>query len=305
MPTLRQLEYLAALAETRHFRRAAERVGVRQPTLSAQIAALEDRLGVQLVERSRAEARLTDAGAEAMAIVERVLADVESLRRLAERGPGAPGAALRFGLAPTIGPYLLPRVLPGLHAAHPELTLHVREEPPAALFEALLAGAYDMVLAPLPAPSADIESAALFREPLVVVAPAGHRFARAGRVTRADLDGEAVLALERGHQLHEQVEALCEEFGARLQFDYAGTSLETLAQMVSLGMGISFLPGLFVERALAGRDGVTALPLQGRSLSRTVGLAWRRGAPGAAARSALDAHIREAVARDFPSFPRL
>lgn len=302
MPTLRQLEYLDALSQTRHFRRAAEKAGVSQPTLSAQIGALEERLDAQLVERGRAAAMLTPLGEQVLAIGRRMLRDAEEIRALAAAQRGAFGAVVRFGLPPTIGPYLMPKALPALHAAHPNLKIHVCERPPVVLAEALADGRHDLILAPTPLRNAEFDGAPLFREPLHVVVAADHPLAQKGFLERADLQGRAVLALEPGHQLHEQVEALCQEFGAEMMFDYEGASLEALLQMTALGMGISFLPGLFVETVVKTRPGVAILPLKGRALHRSIGLFWRKSAARESDFRLLDRFLRDAISRDFEGF---
>lgn len=299
MPTLRQLEYLTALATTRHFRKAAEKVGVSQPTLSAQLSTLEERLGVQLVERSRSTVLLTPIGEQVLAASRRVLRDVQEIRDLAASHRGEFGRTIRLGVPASIGPYLLPRVLPSLHRAHPTLKIYVRERVPNALPDALGEGEHDVIVTPLPVRSADFECVPIFREPLYVVTPEDHPLAKKGSVDRNDLRGESVLALERGHQLHEQVEALCEEVGAELLFDFEGTSLETLRQMTALGMGVSFLPGLFVGSMLEKGGGVVALELKGRRPSRTIGMVWRRTSARSSEYELLLGYLRGAIERDF------
>lgn len=305
MPSLRQLEYLVALSETRHFRRAAEKTGVSQPTLSAQISAMEQRLGVQLVERSRSAILLTDAGRRIELIARKMLRQAQEIRDVATIAQGVMGGTVRMGLPPTIGPFLLPRLLPGLHAAHPAFKMYVREDVPDALAPALADGVHDVIIAPLPLRGHDIDSRPIFREPLFVVVAEDHALAGKGSLDRTDLRDQDVLALESGHQLHEQVEQLCAEFGARLQFDFEGTSLDTLRQMVALGMGISFLPGLYVQTILAQESGVVAMPLTGRGLYRTIGMAWRRTSPRVQDFQVLGDMVQSTVARDFPGFPRL
>ena len=305
MPSLRQIEYLAALADTPHFRKAAEKVGVSQPTLSAQLSALEQRLGVQLVERSRSSVLLTPIGSQILTIGRRILRDVQDIRDLAASQRGTLGGTIRLGLPPTIGPYLLPRILPVLQKSHRDFKLYVREEMPNTLPGALADGVHEAIVIPLPIRSTDFICVPIFREPLFVVVPAEHEVARKGHVARSDLNGEAVLALERGHHLHEQVEAICDEFGARLLFDYEGTSLDTLRHMIAMGMGISFLPGLFVKSVLDQQTDVVALELKGRALYRTIGLAWRRTSAREAEYQALVGFIRDAIGRHFPEFALL
>ncbi|MGI9384579.1 MAG: LysR substrate-binding domain-containing protein [Methyloligellaceae bacterium] len=299
MPSLRQIEYLVALDDARHFRKAAEKVGVSQPTLSAQLRALEQRLGVQLVERSRSSVLLTPVGRQVLAAGRRILRDVQEIRDLAAGQRGTLGGTIRIGLPPTIGPYLLPRMVPELHRKYPDLKLYVREEIPNALPGALADGVHDVILIALPLRRDDFNCVAMFREPLFVVVPEDHALAAKGFVERSDLNGEAVLALERGHQLHEQVEAICDDFGARLLFDYEGTSLDTLRQMIAMGMGLSFLPGLFVETSLGRGTGVVALELKDRSLYRTIGMAWRRTSARENEYQALLGYVRAAVEREF------
>ncbi|MDF1733111.1 MAG: hydrogen peroxide-inducible genes activator [Minwuia sp.] len=305
MPSLRQLEYLVALSETRHFRKAAEKTGVSQPTLSAQISTLEQRLGVSLVERGRNAILLTDAGRRIEQIARQMLRQAQEIRDIATTSQGRMGGTVRLGLAPTIGPYLLPRLLPELHAEHPAFKMHVRENKPEALAPALIDGSHDVILAPLPLRGHEIDTRPLFREPLFVVVAEDHPLADRQVLDRNDLQGQDVLALESGHQLHEQVEQLCAEFGARLRFDFEGTSLDTLRQMVALGMGISFLPGVYVQTVLTSASGVVALPLSGRGLFRTIGMGWRRTSPRTADFGMLGDLVQATVARDFPGFPRL
>jgi LysR family hydrogen peroxide-inducible transcriptional activator len=294
-----------ALAEARHFRKAAERAGVSQPTLSAQLAALEERLGVQLIERSRSSVLVTPIGQKVLDVSRRLLRDAQEIRELAASHRGEFGGVIRLGLPPTIGPYLLPRVLPDLHRTHPRFKIYIREQAPSRLPDALADGAHDVIVTPLPLPNADFACTPIFREPLYIVMPEDHPLAQKPAIERSDLGGLAILALERGHQLHEQVEAICEEFGARMLFDYEGTSLETLREMTALGMGVSFLPGLFVTTALGPRSGVVARELKGRSLYRTIGMAWRRTSARDAEFRLLLGFIRKAIERDFDAFARL
>lgn len=276
MPSIRQIEYLVALHQMRHFRRAAEQVGVSQPTLSVQLKAMEERLGGQLVERSRSGVIFTPLGESIIGNARRILRDVQEIRETALSYGKAFGGTIRLGLPPTIGPYLLPRMLPNLHTAYPSLRLYVREEVPQTLPRALQDGRYDVLITPLPVRGLDLESQPLFREPLFITMASDHPLAAKHEIERGDLRGQSILTLEAGHQLHEQVEAMCEEFGARLQFDFEGTSLDTLRQMVGMGSGLSFLPGLYVRSVLGQDDSVKARQIKGAAIFRTIGLVWRR-----------------------------
>jgi LysR family hydrogen peroxide-inducible transcriptional activator len=275
MPNLRQLEYLVAIADTRHFRRAAERAHTTQPTLSEQLKALEHRLGVQLVERNRSRVVMTPIGNQIVQIARRMLSDASEIRSLASSGGRELAGVLRIGLPPTIGPYLLPRVIPDLHARYPDLKLYVREELPNVLPRGLDEGTHDLIVTPLPVKGADLVSVALYREPLRLVVGVDHPLAAKPRVRKRDLEGQDVLALGPGHQLHDVVQTLCEELGANLRLDYEGTSLDMLREMVATGLGITFLPDLYVETMLVRDPSVRSIELEGRAVYRTIGMVWR------------------------------
>lgn len=302
MPSLRQFEYLLALEECRHFRRAAENCGVSQPTLSVQLRALEERLGAQLVERNRNRVILTPVGAEIAVIARRVLRDVEEIRHLATRPGTGMGGMVRMGMAPTIGPYLLPKMIPDLHAAYPELRLYVREDYPDALPPALEQGRHDVLVVPLPVNRVELETEAIFREPLYLALAADHPLATKKRIDRRDLRGQSVLALESGHQLRDQVERLCAEVGARLLSDYEGTSLDTLREMVGMGMGLSFLPGLYVRSNLGRNSAIKVAELGGAPIYRTIGAVWRKSSIRGDEFRTLADHFRNTVRREFPEF---
>lgn len=249
---------------------------VTQPTLSGQLRELEAKLGVQLVERSRSGVVLTPTGEAIAARARSVLRDVQDIVEIAKHGQNLFGSTIRLGVIQSLGPYLLPHILPELHQTYPRLRLYVREGMAEALLRNLDEGRLDLLLFPLPIKSANLQSVRLFREPLWVVAPTDHRIAALEAVSRADLEGETVLTLERGHRLHDQVEDLCEEYGARLSLDYEGTSLDTIRQMVGMGMGISFLPALYVTAEAMGDNQIVARQMLPRPPFRMIGMLWRR-----------------------------
>jgi LysR family hydrogen peroxide-inducible transcriptional activator len=302
MPSLRQLEYLVAVAGTRHFRRAAEKVNTTQPTLSEQIKALEDRLGAQLIERSRSGVIVTPLGQQVVEIAKRMLRDAQDIRELASAGGGELGGVIRLGLPSTIGPYLLPRVVPELHHTYPDLKLYVREELPQALPAALEEGLHDIIITPLPVRGADFHAIAIFREPLYLAVAADHPLSRKLRIERSDLAGQQVLALGPGHQLHDVVLALCEEFGAKVRLDYEGTSLDTLREMVVTGLGITFLPGLYVRSVLARDTSLKTLELHGRSVYRTIGMLWRKSTARHASYERLARLFRDIIQSEYSDF---
>lgn len=281
-PSLRQLEYLVALADALHFRKAAERVHVSQPTLSGQIKELEQRLGAPLVERDRHSTRLTPLGKATADRARGILSEVENLSDLAKIGGKNLGGMIRLGVPPTLGPYLLPHVVPALHAEYPELKLYVREDRTRALEHGLSEGVFDMLLTTLPVHDPNVHDVLLFSEPLLVGIARDHRLAGRGAIRSQDLAGESVLSLGMGHRLYEQVQSLCEAYGATLISDYEGTSLDALRQMVGMGMGVSFFPALYALSEMDNDDQVITLPLAGGATLRSIGLVWRRQSPRSA-----------------------
>jgi LysR family hydrogen peroxide-inducible transcriptional activator len=300
MPTLQQFRYLVAVADTLHFRRAAASVNVTQPTLSTQLRELEDKLGVQLVERSRAGVTLTPVGAEVTARARRVLRDVAEIADVAAMGSDPFRGTLRVGVVASLGGYFLPLVIPRLHADHPELRFYVREGLADDLTARLDGGALDLVFLPLPVAGGGLHAAPLFEEPLQVVMPADHRLAALHEVQPDALGGETVMALEAGHRLHDTVERYCEAAGARLSRDWEGTSLDTLRQMVATGLGLSLLPALYVRSEVARERLVTARPLSTPRPSREIGMVWRRTAARGEAYETLAATIRAVLAETAP-----
>lgn len=279
MPTLRQLEYLVVLADTLHFRRAAERVNTTQSTLSAQLKALEDRLGVQLVERTQSPVMITAVGDEVVAIGRRMLTDAREIRELAKRRSGKLSGVLRVGIPPTIGPSLLPRIIPKLHTEYPQLKLFVREELPASLPIGLEQGSYDVIISPLPVMNNAISVTPLFDEPLLLVLSALHPLALKKEIAWNDLKDLDVLALGSGHQCHDLVQTLCQESGARMLFNYEGSSLDMLREMVSTDLGCTFMPGLYVRARVEHDASLVIRNIKDHRISRTVSIAWRKSTP--------------------------
>ena len=286
MPSLQQLRYLVAVADTLHFRRAAEAVNVTQPTLSTQLRELELRLGVQLVERTRSRVVMTPVGTEITARARRVLREVADIREIARGAQRPLSGTIRVGVVQSLGSYLLPHLIPDLHDGFPDLRLYVREGLADALIQRLEDGAIDFLFYPLPLVRADLVTVPLFREPLFIVLPREHRLAEAPEIRPEDLKGETILTLEPGHRLHEQVRALAEAYAARLSHDFEGTSLDTLRQMVAMGLGITLLPALYVRSEVAREKLVVARPMLGEPPSREIGMVWRQG-------SARDAEFRD------------
>jgi LysR family hydrogen peroxide-inducible transcriptional activator len=294
--TLKQLRCLAALAETRHFRRAAEAVGVSQPSLSAQIQNLEAALRVRLVDRVRAGVSLTPAGRD---IAERARRMIDEERAMIDfAGAASTGLAgtIRLGAAPTVGPYLLPHLVAALHRKDKALGLYVREDAPHSLEQDLARGDHDLLLTPLPPSSADFASEILFREPLYLAVAADHPLAQVEAPSLKDIKGERVLALSARHQLHDQVADICEAAGAKIDRDYEGTSVDALRHMVGMGMGVTFLPALYAHSEIRAKSEIALKRISGRLFVRSIALVWRKGA-GAARRYRDIASLARDVAR--------
>ncbi|MBE1282637.1 MAG: LysR family transcriptional regulator [Rhodobacteraceae bacterium] len=300
--TLRQIRYFQVLSATLQYRRAARQLGISQPSLSLQIAALEEAVGAKLLERRRNGLILTPVGRDAAAQAEKVLREVEALEYIAGPSHAALSGTLRLGASPTIGPYLLPRVLRQLHLAHPDLKLVIRDGPPRELSEDLLAGRYDMILTQLPLAGEEVRVQPLFREPLTLAVPNDHRLVGRHKVRPEDLAGESVLSLSPAYALHGQVAGLCATAGATLRDEFEGTSLDALRQMVSLGMGVTLLPALYAgsEVRMAGAEEADVAVLQMQpKMHRQIGLAWRRASGNPPAFVQFGTLIREVVANAF------
>ncbi|RZO78741.1 MAG: hydrogen peroxide-inducible genes activator [Halieaceae bacterium] len=275
--TFKQIRYFQAIAEAGSFRRAADRLGVKQPTLTVQIAALEAALATTLFERHRSGVVLTPAARELLPRARRI---AEEMKGFTDQALGVSGqSTYRLGVTPTLGPYLLPRVLPAVHQRFEDLRLYVREAIPAQLASDLKSAAHDVVLTTLPLQGDELEVIPLFRESLKLALPLEHPLASKGVVSGEDLVGEAVLTIDEQHLYHRQVSALCESLGATVNRDYEGTSLDTLRQMVVMGMGITFLPSLYVASEIGESDTLRITDVKGVNMNRDHALAWRRRSP--------------------------
>jgi LysR family transcriptional regulator, hydrogen peroxide-inducible genes activator len=278
-PTLRQLRYFVALAETRHFGQAALRCHVTQPALSMQIKELEEALGAPLIERARSGAMLTPAGIEVARRARAILRAVRDLADLARQHAEVPSGPLRVGVIPTIGPYLLPKVLPRVHAAFPNLQLSLRESQTLVLVKELLVGTLDLLILALPVDDPEIDELPLFEDVFALALPATHPLEAQGGVSESELRGERLLLLEEGHCLRDQTLAVAQAGGASELDDFRASSLATVVQMVANGYGCTILPELAVPVEVGDRQGIRVVPFQRPPPVRTVGLAWRRTSP--------------------------
>ncbi|WP_128892131.1 hydrogen peroxide-inducible genes activator [Erythrobacter sp. HKB08] len=297
MPTLRQLQYLVALDDTRHFGRAADTTYVSQPTLSQQIRELEHRLGAKLVERGR-PVRLTPIGRDVVARARRVMRDVAEIKALAAAHEDGMAGTIRVGVSPTIGPYLMPLAVVRLHQKHPNLRLYIREGIPDEQFNELRNGALDMMLAPLPVPGGDLHIEPLFREPLCLVATPDNALLKREPLPREALRGAPILSLDPRHHYHRQIEGICNQYEAELLRDYEGTSLDSLRQMAGSGLGMAILPELYLRSETGGEDMVKRIKVEGWNVERSVAAVWRNGAAYAQSFAAI-AEVVAAEAREM------
>lgn len=275
--SLRQLQYVVAVAETLGFHRAAARCHVSQPTLSAQLQHLEMVLGVKLFERDRRRVVVTARGAELVERARRVLVEVDDLIAAATRAREPFTGTLRIGVIPTIAPYLLPEVTPALHGRYPKLSLVFREEKTADILKELTEGALDAGLLALESDIGDLAHAEIAKDAFLVALPREHALARKKRLSVSDLAGEHVLLLDEGHCFRDQALDLCKEAGAD-EASFRATSLATLAQMVSSGAGLTLLPALAVP--VENRRGQLEMrPFVRPSPGRTIALVWRPRSP--------------------------
>jgi len=276
--TLRQLQYVVAVAEEVSFRGAAERCHVSQPSLSAQIAQVESGLGVHLFERRHRKVLVTLAGRDIIERARRLLVDADDLMDTGRRVADPLIGTVRIGVIPTIAPYLLPTAAPALRAEFGRLTVAWREDKTGVLIEALHGGALDAALVALEADVGDVEHAPVAQDPFWVAVRPAHRLARSkAPVAASDLRGEDVLLLDEGHCFREQALEVCSAARAR-EGEFRATSLTTLVQMVAGGAGITLLPGLAVATE-AHRAGLRVRPMASPKAYRTVALVWRKRSP--------------------------
>ncbi len=276
LPSLRQLQYLKLLSEHGSFSRAAEAAHVSQPALSAGVQELERVLGAPVVERARGGVILTPVGEEAVRRAGDVLARAEDLVEAA-RGAAKPLAGrFRLGVIPTVAPFVLPRSLPQLKARYPQLKLYLREDLTPRLIAALKSGALDAAVIALPYDTTGLDYARVGDDEILAAAPLDHPLAKAARVEAGALNPDDLILLEDGHCLRDHALSACRLDAPKGDDVFAATSLQTLMQMVSAGLGVSFVPEMAVKAGLGG-DGVAIRPLERNAPKRQIVVAWRAG----------------------------
>jgi LysR family transcriptional regulator, hydrogen peroxide-inducible genes activator len=273
---LKDLQYLVALADEKHFGRAAQRSFVSQPTLSAQLKKLEDYLGVQLIERNPKQVTLTEAGEQIVARARRIIEASDEVVTLARAHRDPLAGKLRLALLPTIGPYLLPRVSREIRKALPRLELRLYEYQTAQMLEKLHGGQIDLGILALPVDLEGLESRRLYDEAFTVALPEHHRLTKKTSLKAEDLKDEPLLLLEDGHCLRDQALEVCSGVGMQEKQDFRATSLETLRQMVATGAGVTLLPELASRGAYGSARGVVLRPFAKPAPVRRIGAVWRK-----------------------------
>lgn len=276
---LRDLAYLLAVADHRHFGKAAEACFVSQPTLSTQIRKLEEELGVVLIERAPRRIMLTAIGRDVVERARRILADVEQLKDAARRETDPEAGTLRLGVFPTLGPYLLPHLVPHLRERFARLQLLLVEEKSDEIIARLRDGRLDAGLLALPLHDDRLQWQELFTEPFVLAVPEQHALAARDALSLHDLADERLLLLQEGHCLRDQALDVCRLAGASETTGFQATSLETLRQMVAAGVGVTLLPQLAVTPPVPASDNMRLIPFATEPPSRRIALVWRRSSP--------------------------
>jgi LysR family transcriptional regulator, hydrogen peroxide-inducible genes activator len=275
--TLRDLSYLAALSKTLHFGKAAKLVHVSQPTLSVQIQKLEDRLGVILIERTNKSVRLTAAGEVIARKAESILNEVAQIKSYSDTLKDPASGELHLGIIPTLGPYLLPKIIPNLHQTFPKLALWLHEEQTKTLLEQLKEGTLDFAILSSPLQDDTLSIIPLFDEPFKLTVNNHHPLAKKKTVQVDDLENEKILLLSDGHCLRDQALSFC----ARLHpepMSFSATSLETLRYMVAENLGVTLLPEL---ATLTSNPDLVYIPFKKPGPSRALVLAHRHTHPRA------------------------
>jgi len=269
---LQSIKYLTALAQHRHFGKAAKMCFVSQPTLSMQIKKLEDRLDVQLLERTNKSVRLTAIG-EAISIhAHNILRETEAIREIAKAAKDPFQGPIKIGVIPTVAPYLLPKIIFKLKKIFPKLIFLFIEKQTQFLLEELKQGKLDTAILALPITDSRLEAKEFFKEDFLLALSKNHSWANKKSIKATDLSGENLLLLDEGHCLRDQALSWCYQTNATELEDFRATSLETLRQIIAVGEYITFMPKL----ACKSNDGLSYIAFSGEKPSRTLGLVWRK-----------------------------
>ena len=273
---LRDLRYLVALAEHKHFGHAAEASNVSQPTLSTQLKKFEEELGMALVERNPRNVLLTEVGEAVVKRAKIILREADEIKSIARRARDPESGTVRLGIFPTLAPYLLPHVVPNIVKRFPKLELILVEDKTEVILKKLHDGELDAGILALPIHDDSLHAEFLFEESFVLALPTHHRLAKARRVKLADLALESLLLLDDGHCLRDQALEVCAMTGAAEKPGFRATSLETLRHMVSANVGITLMPALSVHAPAPNSPGVSLVPFTEPAPHRRIAMIWRR-----------------------------
>jgi len=296
LPTLRQLRFLVAVVDRRHFSAAAADCHVSQSTLSAAILELEDALGVKLLERTKRKVMPTAIGRDLAEKAQVLLRGAEQLVELAEAARDPASGPLQLGMIPTIGPFIAPKIMPFIHKAFPDLKIFLREEQTAPLLARLESGKLDAAIIALPFPCEGLETADLTEDRFFVVCPTESRLCGLDLIGREDLATEELLLLEDGHCMRDHAMAACSLEGARRNSGFQGTSLHTLVQMAANGLGLTIAPAMAIEAGLLRGLDLKAIPMREDAPARRIALAWRSTSSRKPLFRLLAAALRQALA---------
>lgn len=297
--SLRQLRYFLVAARHRSLRQAAIELGISQPSLSAQLKTLEEALEVPLLERSRGGITLTPVGRTMVAEARTAVGAAETIREAAQLAAHGPTGTFRLGVAPSLGPYILPWILPQIRDRYRGVKFFVREAVTSILLEGLKNGNYDLIFTPKPPEDPALVTVPVMREPIDLVIYKSHPLAKLQTIKPAQLAGMEILTLEEHHLFFNQVEKLCKRFKARLLRDFEGTSLDAIRQMVYMEMGGAFLPALYIRSEIRDRDELHVLRIQGESIYRVHAVVWRATSPFRSFYRDLTAFVRNISEQQF------
>jgi len=274
---LKDLQYLVAVDEERHFNRAAERCFVSQPTLSGQLKKLEDELGVLLVERNTRQVVMTEVGTAIAQQARRVLTEAKLVREIAQTFHDPMAGELNVGLIPTVAPYLLPHIMPVIRKNYPQMKLWLHEYQTAVLLEKLKRAEIDLLILALPVDTNNFAELDLYSEPFQLAIPATEALAKQPMITLGDLNKREMLLLEEGHCLRGQALDVCFMAGATENSGFHASSLETLRHMVAEGMGMTLMPELALPEKQNRKDSIRYLRFRSPPPSRRIGMLYRKG----------------------------
>ena len=273
---LRDLRYLVALADLKHFGHAAEACFVSQPTLSTQIKKFEDELGTPLIERNPRNVMLTDVGVAVVARARAILHEADQIKNIARRAKDPESGTVKIGIFPTLGPYLLPHVVPNIVKKFPKLELMLFEEKTESVLKKLHDGDLDAGIIALPIHDDTLHAEFLFEESFVLAVPKGSALAKLKKIKLSDLANERLLLLDDGHCLRDQALEVCQMAGVGERAGFRATSLETLRHMVSANVGMTLLPALTVQPPVPPTPNVVLIPFAAPAPSRRIAIVWRR-----------------------------